>query len=99
MMDHHLITRCIPLTNTRYPTDNDNGNQATKCNQTSVNRCVEVDERVDRSEDIDVFLTLSMVREPGTDDCKSQGTQWNLDPYSKINDMKSMELNQLEGGN
>ena len=45
MMDHRLITdhSCITLTDTRYPTDNDNGNQCRECNQTSVNRCVEVE--------------------------------------------------------
>ena len=45
MMVHHLITGhwCIPLIDVRYPTDNDNGNQGTKCNLTSVNRCVEVE--------------------------------------------------------
>ena len=44
-MDHRLIIghSCLPLTDVRYPTDNENGNQGTKCNQTSVNRCVEVE--------------------------------------------------------
>ena len=40
-----------------------------------------------------------MVREPTTDDYKSEGTQWTLDSYSRINDMNSMEWNLLEGGN
>ena len=42
---HHLITGhwCIPLTDAISPTDNENGNQGTECNLTSVNRCVEVE--------------------------------------------------------
>ena len=42
---HHLITDhwCISLMDARSPTDNDNGNQGTKCNLTSVIRCVEVE--------------------------------------------------------
>ena len=45
MMDDQFITDhwSIPLTDVRYPTDNDNGNQGTECKQTSVNRCVEVE--------------------------------------------------------
>ena len=42
---------------------------------------------------------LSMAREPTTDDCKSQGTQRTLDSYPRINDLKSMGWNPLEGGN
>ena len=38
-----------------------------------------------------------MVREPTTDDCKSQGTQMTLDSYPRINDLKSMGWNPLEG--
>ena len=40
-----------------------------------------------------------MVREPTIDEYKSQGTQWTLDPYSKINPLNSMEWNVLKGGN
>ena len=39
-----------------------------------------------------------MVREPNIDYCKSQGTQWTIDSYSRINDLNSMEWNPLEGG-
>ena len=41
---HRLITDhwCILLIYTISPTDNENGNQGTKCNLTSVNRFVEV---------------------------------------------------------
>ena len=39
-----------------------------------------------------------MARELATNDNKPQGTQWNLDSYSRIDDMKSMEWNLLEGG-
>ena len=53
---------------------------------------------IHRSGDIDVFPKLSMVREPTTDDCKSQGTKRSLDSYSRINDLMSMEWNPLEGG-
>ena len=42
---HRLITShwCIPLADARSPTDNENGNQGTECNLTSVNRCVELE--------------------------------------------------------
>ena len=42
---HCLITGhwCLLLIDTRSPIDNDNGNQGTECNITSVNRCVEVE--------------------------------------------------------
>ena len=36
---------------------------------------------------------MSMVREPVTDDCKSQGNQWTLDTYSRI---KWYEFNGME---
>ena len=41
---------------------------------------------------------MFMARELAIDDWKPQGTQWTLDPYSRINDMNSMEWNPLEGG-
>ena len=65
----------------RYPTDNDNANQGTECNQTSVNICVEVRtvERIHRSGYIYVFPKLLIAREPTTNDCKYQGTQMTLD--------------------
>ena len=48
--------------------------------------------------DIDVFPKLSMVREPTTDDYKSQGTQMTLDSYPRINDLKSRdEIRWKEG--
>ena len=92
---------CIPLTDVRSPTDNENGNQGTrvksnKCEYMCWGRTLE---RVHRSGDIDVFPNLSMVKEPAIDGCKSQGTQWTLDPYSRINDLNPMEWNSLEGGN
>ena len=55
-------------------------------------------ESIHRSGDIDVFQKLSMAREPTIDDCKSQGTQMTLDSYPRINDLKSMGWNPLEGG-
>ena len=48
--------------------------------------------------DIDVFPKLLMAREPTTDNCKSQGTQMTLDSYPRINDLKLMGWNLLEGG-
>ena len=100
---HRLITGhwCIPLTDTRSPIDNENGNQGTRVQS---NKCEYMSwgltlGRIHRSGDIDVFPKFSMVRKPTTDDCKSQGTQMNLDSYSKINDLKSMEWKPLEGGN
>ena len=76
---HRLITShwCIPLIDTRYPIDNDNGNQGREWNQTSVNRCVEVEhlrESIDQGT-LMYSLKLSMAREPATHDCKSQGTK------------------------
>ena len=56
-------------------------------------------ERIHRSRDIDVFPKLSMERELTTNDCKSQGTQMTLESYSRVNDLRSMEWNPLEGGN
>ena len=92
---HYMITGhwCILLTDVRSPTNNENGNQGTECNLTSVNRCVEV-EHLEES-----IPKLSMAREPTTNDWKSQGTQMTLDTYSRTNDLKSMEWNPLEGGN
>ena len=44
MMDQRMTIGhwCKPLTYTRYPTDNDNGNKDTEWRKTSVNVCVEV---------------------------------------------------------
>ena len=99
---HHLITDhwCILLTYARSPIDNENGNQGTrvqykKCEYMCWGRTLG---RIHRSGDIDVFPKLSMVKEPTTDDCNSQGTQMTLGSYSKINDLMSMEWNLLEGG-
>ena len=69
-------------------------------NLTSVNRCVEV-ENLEESIDQGTLMysqKLSMAREPTIDDCKSQGTQMTLDSYPRINDLKSMGWNPLEGG-
>jgi hypothetical protein len=38
-----------------------------------------------------------MVREPGTNDCKLQGTHKTLGPVSRINELKLMEGNPLKG--
>ena len=64
-----------------------------------MNICVEV-EHLEKPSimDIDVFPKLSMVREPTTDDCKSQGTQMTLDSYPRVNDLNLMGWNPLEGG-
>ena len=56
-------------------------------------------EIIHRLGDIDVFPKISMVREPTTDEYKSQGTQWILYPYSKINGINLMKWNPMEGGN
>ena len=71
-----------------------------ECNLTSVNKCVEV-EHLEESIDQGTLMysqNCSMVREPTTDSCKSQGTQMTLDSYLRINDLKSMGWNPLEGG-
>ena len=100
---HHLIIGhwCLPLIDARSPIDNENGNQGTRVQS---NKCEYMCwgwtlRRIHRSGDIDVFPKLSMVREPTTDDCKSEGTQMNIDSYPKINDLKSMGWNTLKGGN
>ena len=95
MMVHHLIIGhwCIPLTDARYPTDNDNGNQGTEWNLTSVNRCVEVDQwtlmysQNYRWRENLPLMTISL-----------KELKWTLDSYSKINYLNSMEWNALEGG-
>ena len=66
-----------------------------------MNRCVEV-EHLKESIDQGTLMysqKISMVREPTTDDYKSQGTQMTLETYSRINDLKSMEWNLLERQN
>ena len=77
------------------------GIKVRECKLTSVNKCVEV-KHLRGSIDQGTLMysqRLSIVREPTTDDCKSQGTQMTLDSYSRINDLNSMEWNPLEGGN
>jgi hypothetical protein len=44
-----------------------------------------------------MYSQLSMVREPTTDDCKTQGTHNTLGPVSKINELNSMEGDPLKG--
>ena len=76
------------------------GIKVLECNLTSVNKCVEV-EHLKESIDQGILMysqKLLMEREPTTDDCKSQGTQMTLESYPRINDLKSMGWNPLEGG-
>ena len=40
-----------------------------------------------------------MEREPTTDDYKSQGTQMTLESYTRINDLKLIGWNPVEGVN
>jgi hypothetical protein len=44
-----------------------------------------------------MYSHLSMVREPATNDWKSQGTHKNLGLRSIINELKSMERDLLKG--
>ena len=76
------------------------GIKVLECNLTSVNRCVEVEHLEESIYERKLMYSqkLSMEREPTTNDCKSQGTQMTLDSYPRINDLKSMEWNPLEGG-
>jgi hypothetical protein len=46
-----------------------------------------------------MYSHMSMVREPSTNDCKSQGTHKTLGPISRINELKSMERDLLKGEN
>ena len=87
-----LITShwCIQITDARSPTDNENGNQGTKCNLTSVNICVEVkhlEESIDQgtlmySQKFWWWENLRLMTE------NYQGTQMTLDSYPRINDLK-----------
>ena len=75
------------------------GIKVLECKLTSVNKCVEV-KHLRGSIDQGTLMysqKLSMAREIATDDYKSQGTQMTLDSYPRINDLKSMGWNQLEG--
>jgi hypothetical protein len=46
-----------------------------------------------------MYSQLSMVREPTTNDCKTQGTHRTLGLVSRIDELKSMEGNLLKGEN
>jgi hypothetical protein len=46
-----------------------------------------------------MYSQLSMVREPATNDCKPLGTHRTLGLISRIDEMKSMEGDQLKGEN
>ena len=70
--------------------------ESNKCEYMCLGRTLEI---IHRLGDIDVFPKLMLAIETTTDDCKSQGTQWNIESYSRINDMKSMACNPVEGGN
>jgi hypothetical protein len=61
-------------------------------NELTLNTC-----GIYRPWDIDAF-PLSIVREPTTDDCKSQGTKNTLHPDPKENEPKLMGRDPLEGG-
>ena len=65
-----------------------------------MNRCVEVEHLKESIAHGTLMYSqkLSMAREPSTNDYKSQGTQMTLDSYPRINELKSMEWNPLEGG-
>ena len=45
-----------------------------------------------------MYSQPSMMREPSINDYKSQGTHLILDPNSRIDDLKSMELDPLKEG-
>ena len=44
-----------------------------------------------------MYSHLSMAREFATNDCKTQGTNKNIGPISRINELKSMEGDMLKG--
>ena len=100
---HGLITSywCIPLTNVRSPIDNDNANKGTECNLKGKNKCVEVEHLKETINQGTLMyshnyrwrenLPLMIV--------SLKELKWTLDSYSRINDMKLMEWNPLEGGN
>ena len=77
------------------------GIKVLECKLTSVNKCIEVEDLIESIDQGTLMYSqkLLMMREPTTDDCKSQGTQMTLDSYSRINDLMSMEWNPLEAGN
>ena len=100
---HHLITShwCILLIDTRSPIDNEMGIKVLECNLTSVNKCVEVKHLRGSINQGTLMYSqeLSMERAHATDDYKSQGTQMSLESYPRINDLKLMGWNPLEGEN
>jgi hypothetical protein len=46
-----------------------------------------------------MYSQLLMVREPSTDDCKPLSTHGSLGLFSRIDELKSMEGDLLEGEN
>ena len=100
---HRLITGhwCIPLTNARLPTNNENGNQGTRV---QTNKCEYMCwgwtlERIHRSGDIDVFPRNCRWRENlPLMTASLKELKMTLDSNPKINDMKSMGWNPLGGG-
>ena len=100
---HHLITShwCIPLIDARFPNDNENGNQGTECNLTSVNKCVEVKHlrgsinqgTLMYSKDCRWRENLPLMT------ASLKALKMTLYSNPRINDLKSMGWNLLEGGN
>ena len=97
---NHWITGhwCIPLTNARSLTDNDDERQGAEYILPSVNKWFEVEPlgKIYQSGDIDEF-PLSIARKPATKDCKFQGTTMSLILIPE-DVLKLMGWDPLEGG-
>ena len=97
---NHWITGhwCIPLTNARSLTDNDDERQGAEYILPSANKGFGVKPlgKIYQSGDIDEFQ-LSIARKPATKDCKFQGTTMSLISIPE-DVLKSMGWDPLEGG-
>ena len=103
---HHLITVhwCISLIDARSSTDNENGNQGIGVQKiTSVNKCVEV-EHLKGSIDQGTLMYSQNYRWRRWWEilpliaASQKELKITLDSYPRINDLKSMGWNPLEGG-
>ena len=77
-----------------------NRNQGTECNPTSVNRCVEFEHlKGSINQGILMYSQNCRWRENlPLMTVSLKELKWTLDSYSRIDDLKSMEWNRLEGG-
>ena len=99
---HRMITGhwCIPLIDARSSTNNEMGIKVLECKLTSANKCVEVEhlrESIDQgtliySQNCQWRESLPLMT------ASLKALKMTLDSYPRINDLKSMGWNPLEGG-